>query len=137
MADVFGPGGMIEKCMPAGYEHRRSQLTMAELVEEAFRNKRHLLVEAGTGTGKTLAYLIPAIRSGRRVVISTATKSLQEQLFTKDVPFVQKHFAPELKVAVMKGRSNFLCRQKVQQMEGQPILKGMEELDWFTQIRDW
>jgi ATP-dependent DNA helicase DinG len=137
MADVFGPGGLIEKCMPAGYEHRRSQLCMAELVEEAFRNKRHLLVEAGTGTGKTLAYLIPAIRSGRRVVISTATKSLQEQLFTKDVPFVQKHFAPELKVAVMKGRSNFLCRQKVDQMEGQPILKGMEELDWFTQIRDW
>ena len=137
MADVFGPGGMIEKCMPAGYEHRRSQLCMAELVEEAFRKKRHLLVEAGTGTGKTLAYLIPAIRSGRRVVISTATKSLQEQLFAKDVPFVQKHFAPELKVAVMKGRSNFLCRQKVHQMEGQPILKGMEELDWFTQIRDW
>ncbi len=137
MADVFGPGGMIERCMPAGYEHRHSQLCMAELVEEAFRKKRHLLVEAGTGTGKTLAYLIPAIRSGRRVVISTATKSLQEQLYTKDIPFVQKHFAPELKVAVMKGRSNFLCRQKVQQMEGQPILKGMEEMDWFTQIRDW
>ena len=137
MADVFGPSGLIEKCMPAGYEHRRSQLCMAELVEDAFRNKRHLLVEAGTGTGKTLAYLIPAIRSGRRVVISTATKSLQEQLYVKDVPFVQKHFAPELKVAVMKGRANFLCREKVRQMEGQPILKGMEELDWFTQIRDW
>src|SRR5580698_9898545 len=137
MADVFGPGGMIEKCMPAGYEHRRSQLCMAELVEEAFRNKRHLLVEAGTGTGKTLAYLIPAIRSGRRVVISTATKSLQEQLFTKDVPFVQKHFAPELKVAVMKGRSNFLCRQKVHQFEGQALLKGIDEVDWFAQIRDW
>jgi len=137
IADIFGPGGLLEKCMPAGYEHRRSQLCMAEFVDEAFRNKRHLLVEAGTGTGKTLAYLIPAIRSGRRVVISTATKSLQEQLYTKDVPFVQKHFAPELKVAVMKGRANFLCRQKVHQMEGQPILKGMEELDWFTQIRDW
>jgi ATP-dependent DNA helicase DinG len=137
MADVFGPGGMIEKCMPAGYEHRRSQLCMAELVEEAFSKKRHLLVEAGTGTGKTLGYLIPAIRSGRRVVISTATKSLQEQLFTKDVPFVQKHFAPELKVAVMKGRSNFLCRHKLHQMEGQPVLKGLDELDWFAQIRDW
>jgi ATP-dependent DNA helicase DinG len=59
---------MIERCMPAGYEHRRSQLAMAELVDEAFHDKRHLLVEAGTGTGKTLAYLIPAIRSGRRVV---------------------------------------------------------------------
>src|SRR3984893_5612965 len=137
MADVFGPGGMIEKCMPAGYEHRRSQLCMAELVEEAFRNKRHLLVEAGTGTGKTLAYLIPAIRSGRRVVISTATKSLQEQLFNKDVPFLQKHFAPNLKAALMKGRNNFLCRQKVHQFEGQALLKGIDEVDWFAQIRDW
>jgi len=123
--------------MPAGYEHRRSQREMAELVEEAFRAKRHLIVEAGTGTGKTLAYLIPAIRSGRRVVVSTATKSLQEQLYAKDIPFLQKNFAPELKVAVMKGRANFLCRQKVHQMEGQPVLKGLEELDWFTQIRDW
>lgn len=137
MADVFGPGGLLEKCMPGGYEHRRSQLEMAELVEETFRSKQHLLVEAGTGTGKTLAYLLPAIRSGRRVVISTATKSLQEQLYTKDVPFVQKHFAPELKVAMMKGRANFLCRQKLHLMEGQPVLKGMEELDWFKQIRDW
>src|ERR1700740_753015 len=137
MADVFGPGGMIEKCMPAGYEHRRSQLGMAELVEDAFRNKRHLLVEAGTGTGKTLAYLIPAIRSGRRVVVSTATKSLQEQLFHKDVPFLQKNFAPNLKVALMKGRSNFLCRAKVHQMDGQAVLKGIDEVDWFTQIRDW
>jgi len=137
MVDVFGPGGLLEKCMPAGYEHRRSQLQMAELAEEAFRTRQHLLVEAGTGTGKTLAYLLPAIRSGRRVVISTATKSLQEQLYTKDVPFVRKHFAPELKVAVMKGRANFLCRQKLHLMEGQPVLRGMEELDWFTQIRDW
>ena len=66
----------MEKFMPEGYEHRPSQLEMAELVEAAFQEKRHLIVEAGTGTGKTLAYLIPAIRSGRRVVISTATKSL-------------------------------------------------------------
>ena len=82
------------------------------------------MIEAGTGTGKTLAYLLPAIRSGRRVVVSTATKSLQEQLFQKDVPFLQKHFAPNLKAALMKGRANFLCRQKVHQMEGQPVLKG-------------
>jgi ATP-dependent DNA helicase DinG len=110
IAEIFGPGGSIEKYVPAGYEHRRSQLEMAELVEAAFQEKRHLIVEAGTGTGKTLAYLIPAIRSGKRVVISTATKSLQEQLFEKDIPFLQKYFAPDLKVAVMKGRSNFLCR---------------------------
>src|SRR5258708_37314013 len=110
---------------------------MAEMVNDAFQNHRHAVVEAGTGTGKTLAYLIPALCSGRRVVISTATKSLQEQLFNKDVPFLQKHFAPDLKVAVMKGRGNFLCRQKVHLMESQPMLKGMDELDWFTQIRGW
>src|SRR6202790_2886703 len=137
IADIFGPGGALEKCMPEGYEHRPSQLEMAELVEAAFRDKRHVIVEAGTGTGKTLAYLIPAIRSGRRVVISTATKSLQEQLFEKDVPFLQRHFAPNLKAALMKGRANFLCRQKVHLMEGQPGLKGLDEIDWFSQIRDW
>src|SRR5260370_25268281 len=133
---IFGPGGLLESRHP-GYEFRSSQLAMAEIVDETFQKHQHAIIEAGTGTGKTLAYLIPAIRSGRRVVISTATKSLQEQLYVKDVPFLQRHFAPELKVAVMKGRSNFLCREKLRQMEGQPILKGMEELDWFTQIRDW
>src|SRR5580704_4406277 len=134
--DVFGPGGLLEKRHP-GYEFRPSQLEMAEIVEGAFQKQQHVVIEAGTGTGKTLAYLIPAIRSGRRVVISTATKSLQEQLFQKDVPFLQKHFAPNLKAALMKGRSNFLCRQKVHQMEGQPALKGIDEVDWFSQIRDW
>lgn len=136
MADVFGPGGWLERAHEA-YEFRGSQLEMAELVEEAFKRKQHAIVEAGTGTGKTLAYLLPAIRSGERVVISTATKSLQEQLFTKDIPFLQKHFAPNLKAAVMKGRGNFLCRQKVRLMEGQPILKGLDEVDWFTQIKQW
>src|SRR6185437_3475216 len=136
MADIFGPGGMLEKCHP-GYELRRAQLEMAEMVDKAFQKHQHALIEAGTGTGKTLAYLIPAIRSGRRVVISTATKSLQEQLFEKDIPFIQKHFAPELKVAVMKGRGNFLCREKVYRMADQPMLKGLDELDWFQQIRDW
>jgi ATP-dependent DNA helicase DinG len=133
---IFGPGGLLESRHP-GYEFRSSQLAMAEIVDQAFQNHQHAIIEAGTGTGKTLAYLIPAIRSGRRVVISTATKSLQEQLFNKDVPFLQKHFAPNLKAALMKGRSNFLCRQKVHQIEGQAVLKGIDEVDWFTQIKDW
>jgi len=136
MAEIFGPGGWLEKCH-SGYEFRRSQQEMAELCTEAFERKQHAVVEAGTGTGKTLAYLVPAIRSGQRVVISTATKSLQEQLYNKDIPFLQKHFAPSLKVAVMKGRSNFLCRQKVHLMEGQALLKGLDEVDWFAQIKDW
>jgi ATP-dependent DNA helicase DinG len=137
MRDVFGPGGFLEKCMYGGYEHRPAQLEMAEMVHDAFETHHHVIVEAGTGTGKTLAYLLPAISSGRRVVISTATKSLQEQLYQKDVPFLQKHFAPDLKVAVMKGRSNFLCRAKLHQLADKPILKGMEEVDAFRQIREW
>src|SRR5271154_1464879 len=133
---IFGAGGLLESRHP-GYEFRTSQLEMARIVDEAFQKHQHAIIEAGTGTGKTLAYLIPAIRSGRRVIVSTATKSLQEQLFQKDVPFLQKHFAPNLKAALMKGRANFLCRQKVHQMEGQPVLKGIDEIDWFSQIRDW
>jgi len=104
-------------------------------VHDAFETHHHPSFEAGTGTGKTLAYLLPAICSGRRVVISTATKSLQEQLYQKDIPFLQKHFAPNLKVAVMKGRANFLCISKLHQMQDQALLKGMEELDAFRQIR--
>jgi ATP-dependent DNA helicase DinG len=136
MAGIFGPGGMLARRLRT-YEQRASQLEMAEIVEEAFQQHSHALIEAGTGTGKTLAYLIPAIRSGRRVIVSTATKSLQEQLFHKDIPFIQKHFAPELKVALMKGRNNFLCRQKVHLLEGQPALKGLDEIDWFQQIQQW
>src|SRR6202140_4949124 len=133
---IFGTSGLLES-RRAGYEFRSSQLAMAKIADEAFAKHQHVVIEAGTGTGKTLAYLIPAIRSGRRVVISTATKSLQEQLFQKDVPFLQKHFAPNLKAALMKGRANFPCRQKVNQMEGQAVLKGIDEIDWFSQIRDW
>src|SRR5260370_36769597 len=73
IAEIFGPGGALEKCMPEGYEHRPSQLEMAKMVEAAVREKRHAIVEARSGTGKTLAYLIPAIRSARRLVISTAS----------------------------------------------------------------
>jgi ATP-dependent DNA helicase DinG len=134
---IFAPGGLLEK-RHSGYEFRASQLAMAKIADEAFAKHQHVVIEAGTGTGKTLAYLIPAIRSGRRVVVSTATKSLQEQLFQKDVPFLQKHFAPKLKAALMKGRANFLCRQKVNQMDAQQaVLKGIDEIDWFSQIHDW
>jgi len=137
MEQIFGPGGFLERSMIGGYEHRPAQLQMAEAVHDAFQKHHHSVVEAGTGTGKTLAYLLPAICSGRRVVISTATKSLQEQLYQKDVPFLQKHFAPNLKVAVMKGRSNFLCLSKMHALADQPMLKGMEEVDAFRQIREW
>src|SRR5437899_9456820 len=130
-------GGFDPTTVSADYEHRPGQLEMAELVHDAFETGHHGIVEAGTGTGKTLAYLLPAICSGRRVVISTATKSLQEQLYQKDVPFLQKYFAPNLRVAVMKGRSNFLCKAKLHQMADQPFLRGREEMIAFRQIADW
>src|SRR5215468_392104 len=85
----FAPGGLLSQAHPQ-YEFRRGQLQMAEAVEKALTERRHLIVEAGTGTGKTLAYLLPGIRSGKRVINSPGTKNLQEQLFFKDIPFVEQ-----------------------------------------------
>ncbi|MFQ5817750.1 MAG: ATP-dependent DNA helicase [Terriglobia bacterium] len=136
LKEFFGPEGLLARWHPQ-YEFRPGQLAMAEAVERAFRRRQHLIIEAGTGTGKTLAYLIPALHSGRRVVISTGTKNLQEQLFYKDIPFLQAHLPGEIRATYMKGRSNFLCRQKLYDLEGQGLLKGLEELDQYAHIRDW
>jgi ATP-dependent DNA helicase DinG len=132
---VFGPGGWLARRHP-NYEYRPGQLEMAESVEAASENRRHLIVEAGTGTGKTLAYLVPMMRSGRRVVISTGTKNLQEQLFFKDIPFLRKLF-PKVRVALMKGRQNYLCRQKLYDIEKQPVLNGLEEVAQYPRLREW
>jgi ATP-dependent DNA helicase DinG len=110
---------------------------MAEAVEAALADKKHLIVEAGTGTGKTLAYLVPAILSGKRVVISTGTKNLQEQLFFKDIPFLEKHLGTRLRVCYMKGRANYACRQKIYDAEKEPVLEGLEEEADFQIIREW
>src|ERR1700730_16623849 len=126
----FSRHGTLSK-WHSNYELRPGQ------VEMALADKRHLIVEAGTGTGKTLAYLIPALLSGKRIVVSTGTKNLQEQLFYKDIPFLQQHFSHELKVCYMKGRSNFACRQKIYDAEREPILSGLEEVVDFETIREW
>jgi ATP-dependent DNA helicase DinG len=136
MYSCFGPRGWLERCHP-NYEFRAGQLRMAQEVEAAFREGRHLLVEAGTGTGKTLAYLVPALASNQRVVISTGTKNLQDQLFYKDIPFLAEHLGRSLRVSYMKGRANYLCRQKVYDMENRPVLRGLEEVEEFAQIREW
>src|SRR5437660_9191970 len=132
----FSRDGVLSKWHP-NYEYRQGQLEMAEAVESALAEKKHLLVDAGTGTGKTLAYLVPAILSGKRVVISTGTKNLQEQLFYKDIPFLQQHFERPLQVCYMKGRNNFACRQKIYDAEREPILTGLEEIADFQIIREW
>ena len=133
--EFFAPGGLLSKAHP-NYEFRRGQLQMAEAVERALTEKRHLIVEAGTGTGKTLAYLLPVIRSGKRVIISTGTKNLQEQLFFKDIPFLEQHLG-KLRVCYMKGRNNYLCRQKLYDLTNQPVLSGLQEIEQYRQIAEW
>src|SRR3954465_13821024 len=128
--DFFGKGGLLSRSHP-NYEYRPGQFEMARAVESALRNREHLIVEAGTGTGKTLAYLIPSILSGKRVVISTGTKNLQEQLFYKDIPFLQQHFEVPIAVCYMKGRNNYLCRKKVYENERNAFLTGLEEVADF------
>jgi len=138
----FAPGGLLARTHPA-YEFRRGQLQMAQAVEQALEEKRHLIVEAGTGTGKTLAYLLPVIRSGKRVIISTGTKNLQEQLFYKDIPFLEQALFPEsssgprLSVCYMKGRNNYLCRKKLYDLTDQPVLSGLEEIEQYRAISAW
>jgi ATP-dependent DNA helicase DinG len=138
--NFFAPGGVLSQTHPA-YEFRRGQLQMAQAVEEALSEKRHLIVEAGTGTGKTLAYLLPVIRSGKRVIISTGTKNLQEQLFNKDVPFLEQALFPngegKLNVCYMKGRNNYLCRKKLYDLTDQPVLSGLEEIEHYRAIAAW
>ena len=133
--NFFAPGGPLSKSHPA-YEFRRGQLQMAQAVEQALAERRHLIVEAGTGTGKTLAYLLPVLRSGRRVIISTGTKTLQEQLFYKDVPFLEEQLG-KLRVCYMKGRNNYLCRKKLYDLGNQPVLNGLEEIDQYRAIAQW
>ena len=114
---------------------------MAQAVEQALSERRHLIVEAGTGTGKTLAYLVPVIRSGKRVIISTGTKNLQEQLFNKDIPFLEQALFPngeaKLSVCYMKGRNNYLCRKKLYDLTGQPVLNGLQEIEQYGAIAAW
>ena len=138
----LAPGGVLSRTHPA-YEFRRGQLQMAQAVEQALEEKRHLIVEAGTGTGKTLAYLLPVIRSGKRVIISTGTKNLQEQLFYKDIPFLEQALFGEssshtrLSVCYMKGRNNYLCRKKLYDLTDQPVLSGLEEIEQYRAISAW
>ncbi len=132
----FSRYGMLSKWHPH-YEYRPGQLDMAEAVESALVDRKHLIVEAGTGTGKTLAYLVPAILSGKRIVVSTGTKNLQEQLFFKDIPFLQQHFSKPLRVCYMKGRNNYACRQKIYDADREAVLDGLEEVADFQVIQAW
>lgn len=135
---VLGPNGLLSKAVP-GYEHRPQQIAMARLVRRALDERRYALIEAGTGTGKTLAYLLPAVLCGRKVVVSTATKTLQEQIVGKDLPLLREVSGLEFTATVMKGRGNYLCLSRMDRAEEDPhfTLSSKEEIKAFKLVQQW
>jgi ATP-dependent DNA helicase DinG len=132
----FGPGGRLARVLP-GYEERPSQERLSEAVAGVLRDGGLLLAEAGTGTGKTLAYLLPAVELGRRVVVSTGTKNLQEQLLTKDIPLLARALGRDLSVAVMKGRGNYLCLLRFRSFAQAGSFRRLDELPLFRAVEAW
>lgn len=130
LEDIFGEGGPLQRALP-GFKLRRQQILMAERVAATLARRQILTVEAGTGTGKTFAYLVPALLSGKRVLLSTGTRTLQDQLFAKDLPLVGAALGRPANLALLKGRTNYLCRHRLEQAERGPS-GGMLE-----RIRDW
>ena len=134
MEDVFAPGGALEgalaRCGGGAYEPRAEQAALAAAVERALATGEHLVAEAGTGVGKSLAYLVPALQSGRRVVVATATKALQEQLLEKDVPVAAAAVGREVDVQVLKGRANYLCRRQLQGFQPILLAEGRDARAW-------
>jgi ATP-dependent DNA helicase DinG len=138
MRHVFGAGGTLAQVLER-YEARDEQAELADAVSTALAEGTHLLAEAGTGTGKSLAYLVPALASGRRVVVATATKALQEQLVTKDVPVAAAVLGRDVSVAVLKGRQNYLCRNRLQgfALLGGSLFARPEDGRAFEAMRNW
>ncbi len=132
-ADLFGPDGPLAQVLP-GYESRRCQTQMADFVAAAIESDQHALIEAGTGTGKSLAYLAPVLLAGRQAVISTATKALQDQLWEHDLPLAQRALGTNARAAVLKGRANYLCLLSLDEQTTQPELTVAPRLD---EIRRW
>jgi ATP-dependent DNA helicase DinG len=137
LEDIFGPEGPLQRALP-DFRFRRQQLRMAERVAAAFENREALVVEAGTGTGKTFAYLVPALLSGKRVLISTGTRTLQDQLFSRDLPVVSAALGRPARVALLKGRSNYLCRHRLTLAGEQLALEGVRVQDrTLARISRW
>jgi ATP-dependent DNA helicase DinG len=136
LEQLLGPDGAIAASHPF-YEHRPGQIQMAQAIADAIEQNQHLCVEAGTGTGKTLAYLLPVIFSNKRVIVSTATKNLQEQLFIKDIPFLEKSQGRKLSVCYMKGRSNYICWNRLEEIEGQAYLFSPHDPEYLRLIKKW
>ncbi len=141
--DLFGERGQLAEALP-DFTVRIEQLQMARCVAQAITSQQNLIVEAGTGVGKTFAYLVPALLSGKRVIISTGTRSLQDQLYSRDLPMITKALGRPVRVALLKGRANYLCLYRLQQTYEQASTRGFSrELarsikvvnNWSTQTR--
>jgi ATP-dependent DNA helicase DinG len=135
IGDFFGPGGILEQRL-GDYEYRPSQLRMAEAVHRALEEQDHAIIEAGTGTGKTLAYLLPALLFGKRILVSTGTKTLQDQIFYKDIPLLETVLERPIRAAYLKGRNNYLCRLKLETLHAEGLFTP-RELRNFQSILDW
>ena len=143
LTDILGPTGAIARRLGKAYEHRPQQLEMAAAVADALRGGHHLLAEAGTGVGKSFAYLLPAIEYAvtqkKRVIISTHTISLQEQLIEKDIPLIRAVYPEEFTAVLVKGRGNYLCRRRLEQARQRSTLlfdtDGQMESLWA--VEDW
>jgi len=145
MEDVFAPGGALERALAeraleepgeVGFEPRREQAALAAAVERALATGEHLVAEAGTGVGKSLAYLVPALESRQRVVVATATKALQEQLLAKDVPIAAAVVGRDVDVRVLKGRANYVCRRQLQGFQPFLMADGRDARAWEA-MQDW
>lgn len=134
--DVLRDGGALARRF-AEYEERPQQLAMTEAVAEAFEQRQTLVVEAATGTGKTLAYLVPALLSRRRTIVSTATRNLQDQLFEKDIPQLAAVMSRPIKASLLKGRQNYLCWWQYEQFAGNPRFRRVEDAALWPTIADW
>jgi ATP-dependent DNA helicase DinG len=135
LEEVFGGDGPFAGVLN-GYEPRAEQLQMAQLVERGILEGMHTIVEAGTGVGKSLAYIVPAVRSGKKVVLSTGTIALQEQLVRKDIPLVQRALDAPLRVALLKGRAHYLCRQKLDRLRAERLLAPSRSMQTLWEWAD-
>lgn len=134
--DVLGAGGLLAQKLP-GYEERDAQRQMAEAVADAFEHDGRVIIEAATGTGKTLAYLAPAILSRKRTIVSTATKNLQEQIYFKDIPFLQELLPQAFRAVYLKGRQNYLCLWQYDAFRAEPLFRRKEDAHYWPAIEKW
>jgi ATP-dependent DNA helicase DinG len=134
--EIFSAQGVLQRTLPS-YEYRAGQLDMALAVERALNEERTLLCEAGTGTGKTMAYLVPAILSGKKVVVSTATRALQEQIVQNDLPLIEQALGFPVHAAVMKGLGNYLCLRRYQQARMSSAHGDLGNLRKLVMVENW